>query len=290
VDLLPQAYIMVFSFPEDPWEPPFLEDIRTLTLATGGQFREAKQVGNHRWSKFWESTTIDLMFVVSWRYLIPAKVYQRARLGTFVFHDSLLPKYRGFAPTVWAIIKGENHTGVTLFEISEEMDTGDIVGQERVPIGPDEAIEVVIERVTRTYLTLLERNLEGLTKGTAPRYPQDHSQATYTCRRLPEDNLINWNSTSTSIYNLIRAVSYPYPGAYTYLSGQRIRVWSAQPVPNACPYVGRIPGRVVDVRHGEGSVILTGDGQLLLTQVQKEKGETVCASEILNSPSQTLGR
>jgi methionyl-tRNA formyltransferase len=288
--MLPQAHFVVFSFREEPEEPPFLKEICDLTLTAGGEFFEAKQVGNHRWSKFWEATTIDLMFVVSWRYLIPARVYQRARLGTFVFHDSLLPEYRGFAPTVWAIINGEEHIGVTLFEISEEMDTGDIVDQERVTIGPDEAIGVAIERVTRTYLTLLERNLEGLMDGNAPRYPQDHSQATYTCRRLPEDNLIDWNSTSTSIYNLIRAVSYPYPGAYTFLSGQRIRVWSAQQVPHPGPYVGRIPGRVVDVRHGEGSVILTGDGQLLLTEVQTKDGEVICASKILNNLSQTLGR
>lgn len=284
----PSTDLMVFSFPEEPWEPPFLNDIRNLTLSKRGQFFEAKQVGAERWNHFWETTDVDLMFAVSWRYMIPPRIYRRARLGAFVFHDSLLPQYRGFSPTVWAMINGENHTGVTLFEIAEGVDEGPIVDQERMSIGPDDTISVVLERVTQTYLALLERNLDELVRGTARRIQQDHSQATYTCKRLPEDNQINWTSSTQDIYNFIRAVSAPYPGAYTYLSGKKMRVWSAKRVLDDRPYVGRIPGRVVEVRNGEGTVVLTGDGALMLCQVQIEGNEIVCASEVIKSPSQTL--
>jgi methionyl-tRNA formyltransferase len=290
IELLPRVDLTVFSFREEPWEPPFLDDIRELTLASGGQFFESRQVASQRWSWFWESTKVDLMFLVNWRYIIPSSVYLRPRLGTFAFHDSLLPEYRGFSPTVWAIINGEDHTGVTLFKINDEVDAGDIVDQERVPIGPDDTIAVVMERVTQTYLDLLERNLDDLIKGTARLYPQDHSRATYTCKRLPEDNQIDWTASSESIYNLIRAVSAPYPGAYTYLSGRKMRVWSARRVTNVPRYVGRVPGRVIEVRPGEGAVVLTGDGALLLTQVQMEGGQIVCAADVLNSLSLTLGR
>jgi len=289
-ELSPGDDLIVFSFREEPWEPPFLDDIRTMTLAHGGQLFEAKQVASPSWSEFWESAKVDLLFAVGWRYLIPAAVYRRARLGAFVFHDSLLPEYRGFSPTVWAIVNGEDHTGVTLFEIAEEVDAGDIVDQERVPIGPDDAIAVVVERVTQTYLNLLERNLDKLVGGTAPRHRQDHSRATYTCKRLPEDNQIDWAASSESVYNLIRAVSAPYPGAYTYLSGQKVRVWSARRLPHARRHIGRIPGRVVEVRRGEGTVVLTGDGSLFLTEVQIEGGKIVCAADVLNSLGQTLGR
>ena len=113
-ELRPEADLLVFSFAEEPWEPPFLDDIRRLTLDCGGQFFEAKQVGAARWADLWESTPVDLMLAVSWRYIIPPRVYERARLGAYVFHDSLLPEYRGFSPTVWAMINGEDHTGVTL--------------------------------------------------------------------------------------------------------------------------------------------------------------------------------
>lgn len=287
-DLLPQSELIVFSFKEEPWEPPFLEGIRELTTARGGQFFQSKRVGSEQRNQFWESPAVDIMFAVSWRYMIPASVYLQPRLGTFVFHDSLLPEYRGFSPTVWAIINGEDYTGVTLFEIAEEVDSGDIVDQERVPIGPDDTIAAVMERVTQTYLDLLERNLDSLLEGTVPRHPQDHSRATYTCKRLPEDNRIDWTQSAESIYNLIRAVSAPYPGAYTYLSCRKVRVWTARRLTNYPCYVGRVPGRVVEVRPGEGSVVLTGDGALLLTQAQIEDGETFCAADVLNSISQIL--
>lgn len=290
VQLLPQSDFVVFSFREEPWEPPFLNDICQLTLAHGGQFFESRQVGHQCWTQFWNSMSLDLMLVVSWRYMIPPEVYRRPRLGTFVFHDSLLPEYRGFSPTVWAIINGENHTGATLFEIAEGVDEGDIVDQQVVPIGPDDIISAVMERVTQTYLTLLKRNLDSLINGTAPRIPQDHSRATYTCKRLPEDSHIDWSAPSTNIYNLIRAVTFPYSGAYTYLSGQKLYIWNAKRVINGRRYIANIPGRIVEIRPGEGVVVLTGNGSILLTQVQKEGDKNVNAAEIIKSLNHSLGR
>ena len=109
--LAPDAELFVFSFREEPWEPPFLQNIKVTVLSIGGQFFETRNIGGHRWNTFWNSTPVDLMLVVSWRYLLPSEVYCRPRLGSFAFHDSLLPQYRGFSPTIWAIINGEDHTG-----------------------------------------------------------------------------------------------------------------------------------------------------------------------------------
>jgi methionyl-tRNA formyltransferase len=287
--LLPDAKITVISFREEPWEPPFVDDIRRSALAGGGEFFESREVGSKKSDPFWSAAAPDLMLVVSWRYKIPAEVYRRPRAGTFVFHDSLLPTYRGFSPTVWAMINGERHCGASLFEIAEEIDAGDIIDQERIAIGPDDVISGVMERVTQAYLALLERNLAGLIDGTAPRAPQDHSLATFTCKRLPEDNRIDWAAPSESVYNLIRAVGAPYPGAFTTLCGKKIRVWSARRLAEPRRYAGKIPGRVVEVTPGGGSVVLTGEGALLLTRVQMEGGETVDADQILNSLSQTIG-
>lgn len=289
-NLKPECELIVFSFREEPWEPAFFDDIQELARSRGGQFYEGRQLGSKRWEQFWETTPIDLMLTVSWRYLIPPRVFNRPCLGTFVFHDSLLPEYRGFSPTVWAILNGEDHTGVTLFRIAEAVDSGNIVDQQRVPIGKDDAIAMVMERVTDAYLQLLDKNLDALLQGSAIGIAQDQSQATFTCKRLPEDNLIDWNAPTEQIYNLIRAVSAPYPGAYTFLNGKRIRIWSAKRLVDQPRYVGRIPGRVVDIHPGAGSVVLTKDGMLLLTQVQLEDGEIVSADKVLNSLSQTLGR
>lgn len=288
--LVPDAGLEVFSFREEPTEPPFLDTIRQATLDHGGRFHEAKQVGSGHWREYWETTPADLIFVVSWRYLIPASIYERARLGAFVFHDSLLPAYRGFSPTVWAIINGEDHTGATLFHMADDVDSGDIVAQQRVPIGPDETIAEVMETVTQTYLRLLETSLPALLEGTAPRVPQDHSRATFTCKRTLEDNEIDWNAPAEEIYNLIRAVTSPYPGATTTLDGQRIHIWSASRLPDFKRYVGRIPGRVVEIWPGRGSVVLTGDGALLITEVSVSGGDRRRGDEALNRLSHTLGR
>jgi len=288
--LLPTAEVIVFSFREEPHEPPFLGEIRALTEAHGATFYEARQVGSARWRDLWETTPIDLMFTVSWRYLIPAEVYERIRLGCFVFHDSALPKYRGFAPTVWAIHNGETATGASLFRIAEGVDTGDLVAQRLLPIGVDDAIPDVMERVTLAYLDILEATLPALLTGTVTFTPQDHSAATYTCKRLAEDNRIDWTANTSAIYNLIRAVTRPYPGAFTTFEGRKLTVWGARRLNEYPHYVGRIPGRVVEVRRGEGSVVLTSDGALLLTIVQVEGDSPARADEILNALSHTVGR
>lgn len=286
VELVPQARLRVFSFREDPWEPPFLDDLCHLAQAAGAEFIETRRVGSERWQTLWDD--VDLMFAVNWRYLIPARVFEQARLGAYVFHDSLLPAYRGFSPTVWALMNGEDHTGVTLFEMVEQYDSGAIIGQTRVPIAPDDTITAVTERVTEAYLRLLETHLNALMQGNAPRYPQDESQATYTCKLLPEDFRIDWSWPTARIYNLIRAVTTPYAGAYTHLNGHKLTVWGAQTLPNTRRYVGRIPGRVIEIHPGTGVAVLTGDGALLLTRVQLEGEQPASADTILHKLSFTL--
>lgn len=288
--LAPDAALTVFSFREEPHEPPFLDALKAMTEAHGGQFHETRHVGASRWEPFWHATPPDLMLMVSWRYLVPAAVYQRVRLGAYVLHDSLLPAYRGFAPTVWSIINGEDHTGVSLFEAAEGVDTGPILAQKRVPIGPEDTIADVLPRVTETYLDLLTTYLPALLAGNVPRTAQDETQATYTCRRLPDDSRIDWAQPASVIHNLIRATTAPYPGAFTAFEGQKLIIWAAQRLPHYLRFVGAVPGRVVEVRPGAGSVVLTGDGALLLTDVQRADEPHRNAADILNRLSHTLGR
>jgi methionyl-tRNA formyltransferase len=287
--LSPESDFVVASFKEESWEPPFCDDIRNLTSRIGGHFIEARQVGRASLEGFWHTTAIDLMFVVSWRYMIPDAVYRRPRLGTFIFHDSLLPRYRGFAPTVWSIVNGEDHTGVTLFSISEQVDAGDIVDQKRIPIGPDDTIAHVLELVTQGYLELLEGNLAALLAGLARKTPQDERLASYTCKRVPEDGEIIWSWPTDRIYNLVRASGAPYSGAFTHVRGRRLRVWSASREMGGRSYIGRVHGRVVEVVPGVGVVVLTGDGALVIRDVQEDDGPVVCAAEVVKGVSETLG-
>lgn len=279
----------VFSFRETAWEPPFLDPIRTLTESKGHQFLEARNVAAKAAGEFWLRNSVDLILMVNWRYIVPPEVYSRAKCGCYVFHDSLLPKYRGFSPTVWAMINGERETGVTLFRAAADYDAGDIVEQVSVPIAESDTIEMLVEKVSLTYLDIAERNFAILLDGTVACYPQNHDEATYTCKWTPADAQIDWRNGSREIYNLIRATSEPYPGAFTFWQGRKLTVWAAELNDSPRRYVSKSPGRVVE-SHGNGAVtVLTGDGTILVRTVQLEGDEAEDAAGILKPPSMTLG-
>jgi methionyl-tRNA formyltransferase len=237
----------------------------------------------------------EIAVVVGARVLFPKEVLEAPRLGTFAVHDSLLPNYRGFAPLHWAILNGEKKTGVTLFKVTEEMDAGDIVGQIEIPIAPDDTATEIYEKSCVASASLLKEAVEEIEKtGRIPTRAQDPQQATYTCSRTPEDGWINWQASTDNIYNLIRALSYPFPGAFTLFKESTLTVWRAQPVNAARNYVGRIPGRVIHVAPegpNEGFIdVLTGDGILRIFEVQRNGGEREPAANVVRSVRETLGR
>ena len=280
----------LFSFRETAWEPPFLDDIRALAKANGHQFLEARNVAKGAAGEFWLRNPVDLILMVNWRYIVPVEVYSRARCGCFVFHDSLLPKYRGFSPTVWAMINGESETGVTLFQIAEDFDTGDIVDQARVPIGPTDTIAKVVADVSREYIEVVKRNFAKLLDGTVTCFPQNHEDATYTCKWTPADARIDWRRCARDIYNLIRATTRPYPGAFTYWQGRKLTIWEAELDASARKYVSNAPGRVVD-SHTDGSAsVLTGDGAILVKTGQLEGEGRVDSASLLALPVNDTGR
>jgi methionyl-tRNA formyltransferase len=288
--LRPEVELTVVSAREEGGEPSFFEALRAVTQEHGGHFHEGRNLATLVRKGGFDPSDLDLLLLVNWRSLVPASLYRLPRQGTFVFHDSLLPAYRGFSPTCWAIINGEEATGATLFAIADEVDAGDIVGQQRVAIGREDTVMTVMGRVTDAYLSLLELHLEELLAGTADRRPQDHGKATYACRRTAEDNRIDWAASTVAIHNLVRAVTHPYPGAYTSLDGRRLRVWSSRPDPESLNYRGRIPGAVVRLDGAGAVAVLTGDGVLILDCVQLDGGPAVRPAELFSSLGIRLGR
>lgn len=286
--LLPHARLTVFSFREEPWEPPFFKGIREFSEQASFAFHEAKSLAAAQGAAGWRTSPPDLLLAVNWRYLVPREIFSLPRMGAFVFHDSLLPAYRGFSPTVWAMINGQSQTGATLLEMADGVDAGGIVDQAAVPIGEDDCIGTVVQRVTDSYLELLERNLTGLLAGFACPKAQDSRLATFCCKRLPEDNRIDWKMPAEQIHNLIRATTRPYPGAFTSLSGRQLKVWSARRVEVVKSYVGAVPGRVVEIIPGEGVLVLTGTSPLLLCEVQLGSETPTLADTTLNKLAHTL--
>jgi methionyl-tRNA formyltransferase len=281
--------IIVLSFREDSWEPPFFESIRDLAVSSGNEFHEMKSVNRSKWNKVLDGRTADVLFAVGWRYLIPRNVYETTERASVVFHDSLLPKYRGFAPTNWAIINGETKTGASMFLMSDTVDSGPIIGQVEIDIESEQTIREVAENVTESYLSLLESNIEGLLSGEYSTTPQDESQATLTTKRVPADGEIDWSSSSESIHNLVRGLGDPWPGAFTTLNGRKLNIWSTQTYDGPV-IAGSVPGRVVDLSVRPSVTVATGDGAIMINTVQFEGAEVVGAAEVVRSVSDTLGR
>jgi methionyl-tRNA formyltransferase len=230
------------------------------------------------------------MVVMGWRTLISERVLSAARFGAVGLHESLLPAYRGFAPVNWAVINGESRTGVSLFYLTATgVDNGDIVGQAGVPIGEADTAYEVYQRTARASLELLQDHFDRLLDGTAPRTPQDEGLATYTCARMPDDGLIDWNWGTHVIHNLVRGLAHPYPGAFSYFGGKRYRIWSGRSVEPARAYAGRIPGRLVSCGKA-GVEVLTGDGIYRVLTASEDGQEPVPAESIFRSVRASFSR
>ena len=203
----------------------------------------------------------DLILSVYYRHLISPEILDLAPLGAFNLHGSLLPKYRGRVPINWAVIHGEPRIGVTLHRMVKRADAGAIVDQQGVEIAPRDTAEQAFRKVLPCAHAVLARQIDHLLAGTARETPQDESQATTFGARTPEDGRIDWSRTSAEIFNLIRALTDPYPGAFTGHGGARLMVWWAEPAPGQSGN----PGEILTL---DPLVVATGDGALHLSRVE----------------------
>ncbi|WP_323072195.1 formyltransferase [Mycetohabitans endofungorum] len=170
----------------------------------------------------------DFLFSFYYRHMLPADLLTLAPRGAFNLHGSLLPKYRGRVPTNWAVLNGESETGATLHEMTAKPDAGAIVAQTPVPILPDDTASQVFDKVTVAAEQTLWRVLPALLAGEAPRLPNDLAAGSYFGGRRPEDGRIDWSRPAQQVYNLVRAVAPPYPGAFTDVGGERFIVAAAR--------------------------------------------------------------
>lgn len=231
----------------------------------------------------------DLMIVLGWRTIIPRNIFDIPTMGTVAIHSSLLPKYRGFAPVNWAVINGEKETGVTLFYLDDGIDSGNIVDQIKIPILTTDSAFDVYKKTKKASIQILMQNLAKLKSGGASRRKQVESEATYACARVPDDGEISWQLPTMNIYNQVRGLSYPYPGAFTYYKDKKIIIQKASLIEDPSRFAGRIAGRVV--RLGDTWVdVLTGDGIIRLEEIDIEKQGKFPARAVLTSIKGSLGR
>jgi methionyl-tRNA formyltransferase len=205
------------------------------------------------------ATQADVIFSFYYRALLPAELLCLAPRGAYNLHGSLLPRYRGRAPTNWAVLKGERETGATLHAMVARADAGGIVDQQAVPILPDDTARQVFDKVTVAAEQVLWRSLPAIVRGEVRLRPNDIGQGSYFGARRPEDGRIDWLQPARDVYNLVRAVAPPYPGAFTDFGNTRLviaeaRLCTMPPPPSRPPGLHVIDGEIVGVC-GDGAAI-----------------------------------
>lgn len=213
------------------------------------------------------------IFSFYYRSMIKAEVLAIPRLGALNLHGSYLPRYRGRVPVNWAVINGETETGATLHYMVEKPDAGDIVDQERVGIAFSDTARDVFGKVTDAAATVMARAWPLLRDGQAARIPMNLAEGSYCSGRTPADGRIDWTKSAVQIYNLIRGVTHPYPGAFTWLGGRKVIIWQAWPIEGS----GK-PGQILSQNP---LLAATGQGVLEIRSLQLEGGQECTAAEFV---------
>jgi methionyl-tRNA formyltransferase len=203
----------------------------------------------------------DFIFVAGWSDLLSKELIGIPFKGTIGFHPSKLPCDRGRSVLAWQIEEGYTESALTMFYYNELPDCGDIIAQEKFKINNNDYIADVLNKVDNATYNLMRAYFPLLRQGIAPRKPQDISEGNFRRLRTDRDSLIDWSRNTEDIYNKIRAISKPYPGAFTYYDGDKITIWKSECLPNIRKY---IPGTVIDLLP-DSIKISTGDGAILVT-------------------------
>lgn len=194
----------------------------------------------------------DLLWVTDYRYLLSEEVLGIAPLGAVNLHPGMLPRYRGRASINWAILRGETEIGLTAHFIGAGMDDGDIILQEAISLRQDQDVSDALNLLYPVYSGLTRRVLELFAEGRVPRRPQDESRATAFPRRRPQDGCVDWAQPMVAVWNFIRALAAPYPGAFTFCRGKRVNLWQAAASSlehNPADQVGRVVALGADGCH-----------------------------------------
>jgi methionyl-tRNA formyltransferase len=246
--------------PERPRAPEFIEQVRTLAP--------------------------DLIVLAAYGRILPPDLLQIAPLGNWNLHASLLPKYRGAAPIQYAILNGEQETGITLMEMVAEMDAGDIYLQVREPILPEDDAGTLEARLAQRAAELVLEGLHRLQAGTLTRTPQDHSQATYAPPIRKEDTFLRWEESAMRCHNRVRAFS-PKPGALTRWRGKWLKLWRTQPLPEwTHPHAEA--GTLLEIG-ADGLVVACGEGALRVLELQPENRARMSVRDFINGYRPQLG-
>jgi UDP-4-amino-4-deoxy-L-arabinose formyltransferase/UDP-glucuronic acid dehydrogenase (UDP-4-keto-hexauronic acid decarboxylating) len=285
---------MVFSHMDNPDENRWFGSVAEFCHERRIPTYLPEKIEEPPWPKMIKEARPDLLFSFYYRSMVGRKILSIPRLGSLNLHGSLLPKYRGRAPVNWVLVNGESETGVTLHFMVPKPDAGDIAGQIAVAITCDDTALTLYRKLEKAAESLLNQLLPDMVKGIIPRRPNEIEKGSYFGRRKPDDGQIDWTFSALRIYNLIRAVTRPYPGAFSWLGADKCVIWWAKPVLGNGLSATPLPGTLsvekakgcsgdakksADTYAGQRVVVGTGEGLLQLEEVEwrgyNSKGEDI---------------
>lgn len=218
----------------------------------------------------------DLMVVLGWSEILPERLLDIPTMGTVGAHAALLPHGRGSAPINWAIIKGEKQGGNSLMWLDKEVDKGNIIDQMGFDITPFDTCKTLYEKVAETNNVMLIRLIDRLSNNLPTVMDkQNITDEELLPRRRPKDGIMNWNQSSCKVYDFIRALTQPYPGAFSFLDGKKYKIWKAALLPMDEPnhVSGKILGPVIShVTDACGYLVSCATGSVIITSVEDEDG------------------
>ena len=241
-------------------------------------------INNEQAIQLLSEMNLDLLLVIGWSQILSSAALATARLGAIGAHASLLPHNRGSAPINWAIIRGEKTTGNTLIWLADNVDEGQIIDQIEFPISPYDTCETLYHKVAESNRIMIQRVLPKLLAGERPGVPQPSSNEPLLPRRRPADGLLDWHQSAVSVYNFVRALTRPYPGAFSFLDGRRWTIQSAALLP-AVSMDHQLPGTVIGpvvspVAESCGQVVACGSGCVLILEVEADDGTILKGSSL----------
>ncbi len=267
---------LVFTHRDNPSENIWYSSVRDFCRSNKLDYVEPEDPNTLEWINRVKDIGPDIIFSFYYRKMISMDILSIPRLGSYNLHGSLLPRYRGRSPVNWVLINGEEVSGVTLHEMVEKPDAGPIVSQRKVCIAFDDTALSLYRKLENAAREMLDDVLPHVRYGNIVKTPQVLEHGSYFGGRRPEDGRIDWGMPAKDIYNLIRAVTRPYPGAFGYIDTEKILFWWAKP--GAAGHTCLSPGEIGFA--GEGAVqIGTGEGVILPYEVEVDgevlKGESL---------------
>jgi methionyl-tRNA formyltransferase len=263
-------------------QPP----VKEYALQKGIPVYQPKTLKNNAFENTLKKLAPDLIVVVAYGKILPKYILEYPNYGCINVHASLLPKYRGAGPIQWAVINGEKETGITTMFMDEGMDTGDMILKKKTQIRSNETAGELHDRLSALGAEVLKETLALVEKGSIPRMPQPHQQATYAPMLDKSIAKIDWAKPAIEIKNLVRGLN-PWPVAFTYYKGRIMKIWSVDIVKNC---TDGVPGIILKHIKGQGLAVKAGDNNcIIIEEVQFEGGKRMKVDEYLRGHSIEFG-